>query len=110
MLTVLETDEFFEKAAGLFSPQEKDDLVAYLSLYPESGDVIQGSGGLRKLRWRSKGRGKSGGARVIYFFYNENVPLSLLTVYGKNDQDDLTPAQKKAYTAFVHVLKKEFKT
>jgi mRNA-degrading endonuclease RelE of RelBE toxin-antitoxin system len=109
MITVLETDEFAQKADALFSPKEKDDLVTYLSLYPESGDVIQGSGGLRKLRWQSKGRGKSGGARVIYFFYNDQVPLSLLTVYGKNKQEDLTAAQKKNYADFVRILKKEFK-
>ena len=109
MITVLETDEFFEKAEALFSLQEKDDLVSYLSLYPESGDLIQGSGGIRKLRWQSKGRGKRGGARVIYFFYTDQYPLSLLTVYGKNQQEDLTPAQKSNYATFVKMLKKEWK-
>ncbi len=59
------------------------------------GDVIQGTGGLRKVRWPVPGRGKSGGVRVIYFHVAANARVRLLLIYRKGVKDDLTPAEKK---------------
>ena len=57
-----------------------------------------------------KGKGKRGGLRVIYYFYNETAPIFLLTIYGKGVQEDLTPEQKKKLTSLAKVLKEECKT
>ncbi len=72
-------------------------LVDYLAYNPSAGAVIPGTGGIRKLRWGLEGRGKRGGARVIYFFHNIEMPLFLLTAYAKNERDDLNHAD---YTSF----------
>ena len=65
-----------------------------LMLHPEMGNLIQGSGGLRKIRWRSKGKGKSGGVRVIYYWARKQDVMLMVLIYGKNEQDDLTPKQR----------------
>ena len=61
--------------------------------------------GVRKLRFAAFGKGKSGGVRAIYYFYNANTPLYAIFLYGKNEQTDLTPQQKKDVTAFAAVIK-----
>ena len=64
-----------------------------LMLHPEMGNLIQGSGGLRKVRWKSKGHGKSGGVRVIYYWAVSVDTILMLLIYGKNEQANLSPAQ-----------------
>ncbi len=71
--------------------------------------LFLGTGGVRKVRWGSKNKGKSGGARVIYYFYDEHSPLFLLTAYGKGEQENLTPEQKKQISALAQILKDECK-
>ncbi len=70
-------------------------MQAHLSLRPDAGDLIKGSGGLRKLRWAGSGRGKRGGLRVIYYWWIAKDRISLLSVYPKNERDDLTAKQLK---------------
>ena len=70
-------------------------LQVSLLLKPEQGRVIPGGGGLRKMRWSLPGRGKSGGARVIYFWFTALNVIYLLLIYAKNEQADLTPEQVK---------------
>lgn len=74
---------------------------------PQEGDVIQGTGGARKLRIQLEGRGKRGGGRVIYLDVFEKEKLYLLLAYPKNVQDNLTPMQEKAIKALVDAIKKE---
>lgn len=74
---------------------------AELMSNPKQGDVIQGTGGLRKVRVASKGKGKRGGSRVIYYFLTEKRRFYLLTIYGKNEVSDLTAAEKKQLKAFM---------
>lgn len=62
----------------------------------EAGRVIPGTGGLRKLRWGASGRGKRGGARVVYFWHPESQRVLMLFAYSKNERSDLTPAQRRA--------------
>lgn len=76
--TVAETAAFERQAASLWSEPEIEALKYYLAVNPEAGDEITGTGGLRKLRWSRSGMGKRGGARVIYYFYNETAPIYLL--------------------------------
>ncbi|MGB6688110.1 MAG: type II toxin-antitoxin system RelE/ParE family toxin [Terracidiphilus sp.] len=105
MLTVVETSAFVRRAESLLSADEYEDLLFYLAIHAESGDEIPGTGGVRKLRFAAKGRGKSGGVRVIYYFYDKESPLYAIYLYGKNEQVDLSPAQKKKMTAFAATIK-----
>ena len=61
-----------------------------MASHPAAGELIQETGGIRKLRWAAKGKGKSGGVRIIYYHYNDTVPLFLLTVFGKGEKVNLT--------------------
>jgi hypothetical protein len=89
-ITVVETDEFLSLARKMMDENEREELVDYLAYHPSAGVVIPGSGGVRKLRWALEGRGKRGGARVIYFFHDMEMPLLLLEIYAKNEREDLT--------------------
>ncbi len=88
--TVVETPVFLDAAKKLLGESERMDLIAFLAANPTAGDLIPATGGVRKLRWALEGRGKRGGARVIYFFHNQTIPLFLLTVYAKNQQENLS--------------------
>ena len=65
---------------------------------------MEGTGGVRKVRWAREGKGKSGGVRVIYFYYNEGMPLYLLTLYDKSEKDNLSAAERNDLTKLVHML------
>ena len=94
MQTVVETKPFSRRADSILQPDERLDLIAYLAANPMDGDVIPGTGGIRKLRWRAKGKGKSGGVRVIYCTYDAAQPIFALLIYSKNEADDLTADEK----------------
>lgn len=105
MQTVVETPTFVRQAAGLLSEEEREALIAFLARDPEAGDIIKGTGGVRKVRVATGGKGKSGGSRAIYFYADSGIPIYLLAVYGKGAQADLTPAQTKAVAAFAAAIK-----
>jgi len=81
----------------------------FLAANPRAGDLIQGTGGVRKLRWRRGGRGKSGGVRVIYYFHSVAMPLYLLAVFGKNERANLSKAERNDLAGLVHLLKQATK-
>ncbi len=83
MHTVIESPEFITCAAKVWSDDERHAFVDWIAENPEAGDVIPGSGGLRKVRWSVAGMGKRSGARVIYFVRNARGELVLVTVYNK---------------------------
>lgn len=95
-LQILETSLFTRQVLELLSAEEYRLLQMTLIMRPDAGAVIPGSGGLRKLRWALPGRGKRGGARVIYFWRTQERQILLLYIYQKNVQATLTPAQLKA--------------
>jgi len=105
MLTVVETSAFARRAEKLLSVDEHEELIFHLALHPESGDEIPGTGGVRKVRFAAKGKGKSGGVRVIYYFFDEENPLYAIFLYGKNEQADLSSEQKRQVAAFAATLK-----
>jgi hypothetical protein len=109
LLTIVETSAFVRRAEKLLTKDEHDDLLLYLSIYYHAGDEIPGTGGVRKLRYAARGRGKSGGVRVIYYFYDEENPLHAMLLYGKNEQGDLSQDQKKYVTAMAAAVKAEAK-
>ena len=104
MITVAETGEFINKAKKLLSDRERQELVSYLSVHPASGKVMEGTGGIRKLRWARQGMGKSGGVRVIYYFHNDGMPLYALTLYGKGEKDNLSDAERNDLSKLVELL------
>jgi len=104
MITVAETGPFQRKANQLLSEEEKSDLIAYLSENPQSGVLIQNTGGIRKLRWARSGGGKSGGVRVIYYFHSDMMPLYLLTVFGKNEKANISMKEKQVLSKLVKEL------
>jgi mRNA-degrading endonuclease RelE of RelBE toxin-antitoxin system len=105
MQTVAETPTFTKQADDLFDEDEKQALIAFLSQNPLSGAVISGTGGVRKVRFGASGRGKRGGARIIYYYYDETIPLYALLVYPKNAKTDLTQEEKRAASAVVDAIK-----
>ncbi len=90
-----ETPIFTRLISKLITDEEYHLLQLQLAIRPESGDVIKGSGGIRKLRWAGSGRGKRGGIRVIYFFYDHDDQIYMLYAYPKNERDDLSKDQLK---------------
>ena len=104
MITVAELPEYIRRAEKLLSGIERRSLVDYLAEHPKAGDVMEGTRGVRKLRWGRGGRGKSGGVRVIYYFYDEHMPLYLLTLFGKNEQSNLSKAERNDLGALVAIL------
>jgi hypothetical protein len=107
--TVVETSIFRRKAQKLLTSEEYDDLLLYLSRYYAAGDEIPGTDGVRKLRFAVGRRGKSGGVRVIYYFFDEVSPVLALFLYPKNEQGNLTPAEKKLATSLAAAMKAEAK-
>jgi hypothetical protein len=105
MLTVVETSAFARRAEKLLSTEEHEELLFYLALHPQSGDEIPGTGGVRKVRFAAKGRGKSGGVRAIYYFFDEVNPLYAIFLYSKNEQVNLTPEQKREVAAVAATIK-----
>ena len=91
----LETPVFTKLVGQYLSDDEYRKLQEYLVLVPDAGDVIRGSGGLRKIRWRQKGRGKRGGVRVIYYRMTALGQILMLYIYPKNVKNDLTPNELK---------------
>jgi len=89
----IETPIFTREVRGLLKEEEYRRLQLALLLRPEQGDRIPGTGGLRKIRWGALGRGKRGGARVIYFWDPAEETFYMLLVYSKSRQEDLTPEQ-----------------
>jgi hypothetical protein len=92
MLTVVETPTFVKLVDKLLDESERASLASFIAANPESGSVVQGSGGVRKLRWGLPGLGKQGGARVIYFNRLANGEVWLLLIYGKSARENI-PAQ-----------------
>lgn len=100
-LTIAETPVFSREADRILGEQSHQRLIVFLGLNPEAGAIVQGTGGVRKLRWAIPGRGKRGGVRVIYYFHSETLPLLALNVYAKSEKTDISPGEKKRLKAEV---------
>ena len=106
-LTFIETPVFTKLITDLLEDEDYRRMQEYLLIYPTAGNVIAGTAGCRKLRWRVSGRkgGKSGGMRVIYYFRNAADQIILLLAYDHRTIDDLAPGQKRRLAGIVRQLK-----
>ena len=95
-ISVLELPEFQRTASQLLSEDEILDVLTAIALQPEAGELMVGTGGLRKTRIALPGRGKSGGARVIYGYFGQDIPIFVFTCFSKNRKENLTGAERNA--------------
>src|SRR5260370_7614574 len=104
MISIVELELFEEDAEKIFTQKERNDLTDFIAANPHFGDVMAGTGGVRKLRWGVGAKGKRGGARVIYYFRDLNIPVFLLAVYKKGERIDLTMAEREEMRHLVDQL------
>lgn len=110
LLTVIELPEFIKQALKCMSEENREEFISYIAANPLEGDLIQSTGGARKIRWATNsGRGKSGGARVIYYFYDTDLPIFLFTAYGKNQKANLSMNEKNALKKIIKLIVQEYK-
>jgi hypothetical protein len=110
MHTVIETPPYLAEAERLFSAEERATIIDTTSTDPRCGVVIPGTGGVRKLRVAVSGRGKRGGARVIYLFGGEDVPVFLLTVFAKNERSDLSQKERGNLGKLTAAMLREYRS
>jgi len=108
LLTIVELPEYQRKIADLLSSEDNALIINYLAAHPATGVVMQGTGGIRKLRWAREGRGKSGGIRVIYYFHNETMPLFLLTAFGKSEKPNLSKVERNELAKLARLLTQSY--
>jgi hypothetical protein len=102
--TVAELPSYRTFAEKHLSENERQNIINFLAKNPKSGDIIQGTGGVRKLRCGKGDRGKSGGVRVIYYFHSDHLPLYLITLFAKNERDNLTAQECNDLSKLVDIL------
>lgn len=103
-MTVVETAEFLSKTKPLMGARERAEVVAFVAANPEAGDIIPETGGVRKIRWALRGMGKRGGARVIYYYHSERLPVFMLSAYAKNRKANISKAERNTLKRLVRVL------
>ena len=108
-VSVIETPEFLSTTRKLMTEVERVLLVDYLAYNPMAGDLIPGTGGVRKIRWALEGRGKRGGARVIYFYHDADISLFALTAFAKNEQADISADERNDFRRLTALLVRTFK-
>jgi len=95
MQVVVETPEFLRRAKECgVTDDERAEIVDFIAANPRAGDEISGAGGARKVRFAGRGRGKSGGHRVITFYSGEDIPVFLITMFTKNEKTDLSQKER----------------
>lgn len=102
--TITELPEYIVRAASLLNESERKSIIDYLAEHPCAGALIEGTGGVRKLRWGRGNKGKSGGVRVIYYYHSDHIPLYLLTVFGKSERANLSKADRNQLAKLVDIL------
>ncbi|MGE4556612.1 MAG: type II toxin-antitoxin system RelE/ParE family toxin [Desulfovibrionaceae bacterium] len=110
LLTVIETPEFIKdvKAAKL-TEEEHRELINFLAANPTAGAVMEGTGGVRKVRFAASGQGKSGGYRIVYYYHDMSIPLFALTLFAKKDRANLTKAERNTMKKLVRILVESIK-
>ncbi len=104
LLTIVETAAYLTQSEKLLDVGEREAVKLAIAANPRAGDLIRGSGGVRKLRFGLGARGKSGGVRVVYYFHSERMPAFLLTVFAKNERSDLSQSEIASLRKLVTIL------
>ena len=108
LVTVVEHLNYLKRAEKLLTPSQIEEIADILAANPDSGDVMPGTGGCRKMRYAGvSGKGKSGGMRVIHLFVTAHQKVHLLDIYGKGEKANLTKAERNELAKLVEILKKE---
>lgn len=105
MQSIMELPEFIR---NVLKEEEKTGLISYLATRPQAGELMQGTGGVRKLRWSAQDRGMNGGVRVIYYYHNRTIPLFLLTVFGKGEKANLSKTERNTLSKLTGLLLKQY--
>ena len=79
-----------------------------MATHAKTGDLMTGTGGIRKIRWSAQGKGKSGGVRVIYYYYNKSIPLFLLTAFGKGEKANLSKAERNELAKLTKLMRDSY--
>jgi len=106
---IAELPSYARLADKLLTVQERQELISHLAQHPQDGDLMEGTGGVRKLRWQRGDKGKSGGVRVIYYYHDGLMPLYLLTLFAKGDKANLTKAERNELAGLVDILRSIWK-
>jgi hypothetical protein len=104
VIQFIELPLFTRDAATILGEEGYREFQLYLAEQPETGDLIPGGKGLRKIRWAASGRGKRGGARIIYYFRSASGRCYLLAIYAKNTASDLSKQQLKSLASILSHL------
>ena len=110
LITVVETREFQRRASTRMTEQERQEFITFIAGSPENGALMRSTGGVRKSRWGAGARGKSGGVRVIYYYHSSDIPIFLLTVFAKNERDNLSRAEQNLLKQLVTDLVAKYRT
>jgi len=106
MQTVIETESYLRAAKDAqMDDEERNDAVELVATNPEGGDVMPGTGGVRKARLAGRGKGKSGGYRIVWYFGGGDIPVFLLTVFGKGEKANLSQGERNALRALTARLR-----
>ena len=105
-MVIIETSIFTKRIQSLMLDEEYRLFQSYLTEIPDVGDLIQGGGGIRKVRWKLEGRGKRGGVRIIYYWATSQGQLLMLYAFAKNEQENLS---KEQLSVLKQVVESEFK-
>lgn len=109
LLTFIETSFFTKAVKELFTDDEYQQIQKELLNDPEKGDLIQGTGGLRKIRF-GRNSGKSSGVRILYYYTDEHGRIYMFAVYPKSVKDNITSAEKQVFKSLISILKQELKS
>jgi len=106
LVTVVEHPNYIRRAERLLTSEQMDDVANILAADPKAGEVMQATGGFRKLRYAGvEGKGKSGGVRIIHLFVVSDQEIHLVDIYGKNEKDNLTKAERNELSRLAAILK-----
>jgi hypothetical protein len=108
--TVVETPEFIKQAKECMDNETRSEFINYIARNPLAGDLLPGTGGARKIRWQSNSHaGKRGGARIIYYYHDQGIPIFLFTAYKKNQRENITASEKKILHKIIKMIVNEYK-
>ncbi len=106
LVTVVEHPNYIKSAERLLTSEQMDDVANILAADPRAGDLIKGTGGFRKFRYAGvPGKGKSGGVRIIHLFVVNDQEIHLVDIYGKNEKNNLTKAERNELSKLAAILK-----